>query len=56
MYSIFSTIHLSIYSDLAPKHGRQRMQEAQDSILAVCKGEVTTVTATMVSLVKKVKN
>jgi hypothetical protein len=32
------------------------MQEAQDSILAVCKGEVTTVNATMVLLVKKEKN
>jgi hypothetical protein len=29
------------------------MQEAQDSILAVCKGEETTVMATIVLLVKK---
>jgi hypothetical protein len=54
MYS-FSSNHLSLYSDLAPKHGRQRMQEIQDSIPVVCKGEVSTVTATMVLLLKKRK-
>jgi hypothetical protein len=55
MYSFFSN-YSSIFPDLAPKHGRQRMQEAQDSILAVCKGEETTVTATIVFLVKKDRN